>query len=347
MTSPSANDIPLLTNTNYMEWQFRMTAYLGEKKLVKYLVPPAAGAAHDADNDSAAMGSINRRLDTAQFYHVQGLTTAAAVWSKLKSVHAKTGIQLQMPILLRLFSHHFADGSKVELHIATMKKDFAALTTAGMVLNDQIQGSLLLYTMVNIPTWDIAISSIMAASAANKTDVEFETVAAQLMLEDQRRVSMGLQQSALETASALLGQGRPPRGAPSKTGKPGCTVPGCKAPSTHPTNRCFVINGFPPSHSLHNPTDWAKKAAVRNKNLGTPAPISAVAAGKPNNDDDWGGEACLVLPSEDEDAAALSAAATPDTLIFKVDSGATQHYVSRRDWFTSYSANPSTVAVDS
>lgn len=65
MTSPSASDIPLLTNTNYMEWQFRMTAYLGEKKLVKYLVPPAAGAAHDADNDSAAMGSINRRLDAA------------------------------------------------------------------------------------------------------------------------------------------------------------------------------------------------------------------------------------------------------------------------------------------
>jgi len=343
MTSSSGSDIPLLTNTNYVEWEFRMTAYLSEKKLVKHLVPLVLPAVHDADNDSSAMGCINRRLDPSQFYHVRGLRTATEVWNKLRAVHAKTGIQLQMPVLLRLFSHRFIDGSKIELHISTMRKDFAALQAAGMLLNEQIQGALLLSTMVTIPTWEIAISSIMAAASANKTTVEFETVAAQLMLEDQRRVSMSLQQTTMETNTAFIAGGRPPRRTTGHPGRPTCTVSGCKQPTTHSTNRCFITNGYPPNHSLHNPIEWAKKKAVRDRNLGTPAPIAAVATDR-QIDEDWGEEACLVLPTEEE-ATALTAAATTDTLTFKVDSGATQHYVCKRDWFTSYTANPSVVTV--
>jgi hypothetical protein len=250
-SSSSANDIPLLTNLNYVEWEFRMRAYLSEKMLVRYLTPPVAPLTHDVDKDASASGAIMRRLDTTQYYHVGGLATAAAVWDKLRSVHAKTGIELQVPVLYRLFSMRFIEGSKVELHISTMRKDFAALQAAGMVLNEQIQGALLLWTMNNMPTWEIAISSITSAAAAstNKTAIDFETVAALLMVEDQRRVSLALQQGAKETASAFVVGGRPPRGAPGKSGKPSCTVPGCKQPSSHPTSRCFLTNGYPPSQA--------------------------------------------------------------------------------------------------
>jgi hypothetical protein len=349
MSSSSSNDSTpswALTNTNYVEWEFRMKAYLKAKALLKHLTPTVAPEKpHDPEKDTIAMGEIERRLDPSQFYHVSGLTTAAAIWEKLRSVHARTGMHVQLPIIIRLVNHRFIEGSPVEPHISTMRQDFAALRAAGLPMADEMQGGLLLSTMAT-PSWQITVSSITAASSANNATITFESVAAQFIQEDKHRASQAHQQGALETASAHLAAstGRPPRGGSASSGRPNCTVPGCRNPTTHSSSRCFITNGFPPSHSLHNAADYAKKKAVRDRNLGAPhaKPTASVAVGPPLTDD-WG-EACLVLPSE-EDIAALASTASPDTLTFKVDSGASQHYVCQGDWFTSYTAKPSTVTV--
>ena len=354
MTSTSAtNDIPLLTSGNYLEWSFRMRAYLAEKKLLRFISLTAPPEATDADNDASALGSINRRLHSSQFHHVDGLAHAFQVWEKLKTVHAKSGVQMQVAVLIRLFNSPYTEGTKVEQHIASMRKDFAALKAAGLTLEDKMQGALLLASLANSSSWDITINTITAATTAAATaeDVTFETVAQQLLLEDQRRTSAALRLGAAETAAALAAGRSPPGSAkqPNKKGRPNCTVPGCKAPTTHPTNRCYVTNGYPPNHAYHDPADWAKKAAIRDKNLST----AAVAADNKEDDGDWGStflatddlsDAHLSTSTED---AALSATASsdPDTLVFKVDSGASKHYVCRRDWFTTYTQHPSKVVV--
>ena len=226
-----------------------MRAYLAEKKLLRFISLTAPPEATDADNDASALGSINRRLHSSQFHHVDGLAHAFQVWEKLKTVHAKSGVQMQVAVLIRLFNSPYTEGTKVEQHIASMRKDFAALKAAGLTLEDKMQGALLLASLANSSSWDITINTITAATTAAATaeDVTFETVAQQLLLEDQRRTSAALRLGAAETAAALAAGRSPPGSAkqPNKKGRPNCTVPGCKAPTTHPTNRCYVTNGYP------------------------------------------------------------------------------------------------------
>jgi hypothetical protein len=217
-----------------------MRAYLAEKKLLRFISLTAPPEATDADNDASALGSINRRLHSSQFHHVDGLAHAFQVWEKLKTVHAKSGVQMQVAVLIRLFNSPYTEGTKVEQHIASMRKDFAALKAAGLTLEDKMQGALLLASLANSSSWDITINTITAATTAAATaeDVTFETVAQQLLLEDQRRTSAALR----------LVQQRPPRpwqqadphlprpSSPTRRGGPTAPYPDARRlPLTRPT----------------------------------------------------------------------------------------------------------------
>lgn len=340
MTSSSHPPIKLLSNDNWTEWSFLTKAALQEKKWSKYLNIAPTDGAFNKDDDQAAAGLIKSRLTISQHHLVRdpptGVSlTAKEVWDRLVAAHVRSGSQMQLYHLNRIMYTPYVEGTKIEEHINQLREEFTSLASTGMEWKDDIQGGILLASLSRSPVWGPYSSTIVAAtSAASPSALTFDYVSRQLLMEDKRRQSDDYRNGA--DAATALAAGRPAHRGTSGTGRSPastdgrprtCFNQGCKTNTTHTSDKCWHKHGYPEGHPRHK----AKQSVAR--------PTDRASVVMEDDEEAYltvgDGEAALEADFPDDDS----------TLVWKVDSGATQHYCYRREWFSSYTAAPTVVTI--
>ncbi|KMQ86394.1 copia protein [Lasius niger] len=88
---------------NYQLWRRQMEIYMTENKLKPYILDiiprPAANTQAWDDQDAAAQAFIMRGLELDQLKHLTDCTTAAQMWSRLRTVHSERSEQSAQVLL--------------------------------------------------------------------------------------------------------------------------------------------------------------------------------------------------------------------------------------------------------
>ena len=354
--------IDKLSNENYFDWQRRMQAAIKYKKWwLKHLgaevTKPVQKAGEDeqdfadrleswTEEDEQVLAMIKMALDIFHLALVDPCVTAKEAWDKLSSYYAPKGLQAQMSLLTELLTGFMGPGERIASWVGRMQNLRERMIMAGGA--DILHSSLyILKLLQGLPDdWSSTVQILAGKAPADLTET---VVLGALTAEENRR--MGKSGGALD--GALWTNPRPKQQGPSSKPAPpkkfegvcfNCDIKGhmardCRKPKK---NKGKQAEGA-------NLTQAKKKQQQKKKQLKKQE--SAQMATTPPEVEDTPPAALMMQAKHEQQMVTLSqvpinASNKQLELVWYVDSGASRHLTTRKDWLHSYQqVQPITVAT--
>jgi Reverse transcriptase (RNA-dependent DNA polymerase)/Pol polyprotein, beta-barrel domain/gag-polypeptide of LTR copia-type/GAG-pre-integrase domain len=326
--------IPKLANDggNFMLWKYRVREILEARRLLDYVTgdniqtEPSTGDVYRGDwitRNREARQQITLTLEDDPLLGVMHLDNAAAIWEALCTRYEGTGVQAISYLMSKIWREQFNDTSDLQTQINELRASALKLKNLGFDLPDNILAIAILLSLP--PSYANLQTSIGVAGDDKLSSHKVTTL---ILAEQQRRRETG---EAAFRARAVKSNG----GKDAKDGKKYKKCTNCKRLG-HTVERCYSkgggMEGQGPPKRDDKRDDKAKVAETSNQSNTTDSkPIALFMASV--DDDDNGSES-------DDEHVELHVANRLVKPKYRqgwiVDSGASMHMSSHRDWFTTY-----------
>jgi hypothetical protein len=300
MTDPSLR-IVKLNGSNYQTWKFKVELLLIKDDLWEVVneAPPDEVTAEWSAKDRKARATIGLLIEDSQLNLIRKENTARSTWNALKQYHEKSTLSNKVSLLKRLCALRLAEGGDMEKHLTLLEDLIEQLTSLGETIAEPLTVALF---PSSLP--DSFGTLKTALETRPETDLTMELVKSKLIDEYKRRnespVSTDQGQQALKTTQH--NGGKPYETARQKQNSTVCFF--CKKPN-HMKKECRKYIEW----KKKNPDHKAK--AVRHSKGATNQDLS---------DED----ACFYVGENNA------------TNVWYIDSGATSHMCSNRDFFCEF-----------
>ena len=135
-----------------------------------------------------AVAGIRQWVDESVFHHVAQETNAYSMWKKLESMYERKTAQNKASFIRRLVNTKYRDGRSVSEHLSDFQGMVNQLTNMKMVLDDELQALLLLSSLPD--SWDTLVVSL--SNSAPQGVLSLSTVKDSMFNEEARRKEQGI-----------------------------------------------------------------------------------------------------------------------------------------------------------
>jgi len=231
------------------------------------ILPPEAIEKHETLIDSwdqkeaQVRELIYNTVDSASFLQIKGEKTAAALWTKLTSIHGNKGAQFEEYLLGKLQTAHYAENENMRTHLTTMNTLRERLSEIGSPISD-VQFNAYIRTSLSLTTrYQPLLTTLSTTAQQTKTALTSDDLIWHLVEEANTiklEANVNKAHAALAAAhgksnkeSSESGKGKDKKGKGKKSGLK-CT--NCKLKG-HTNDNCFAKGGG----KEHEAPDWWKQ----------------------------------------------------------------------------------------
>ena len=303
MAADATVRIAKLNSVNYQTWKFKVELLLTKEDLwdTVFQDPPDPVTPEWQAKDRKARATIGLLLEDSQLHHVRKEVTAKATWNALKQHHEKSTLSNKVSLLKKLCALKLTETGSMETHLVQMEDLIERLSSLGEALAEPLTVALFLSSLP-----DSYSTLITALETRPEADLTVELVKNKLMEEYKRRnestvTATSMDQQALKAVHSSIkpAEGGKPTGGYKQQNPVVCFF--CKKPN-HMKKECRKYIEW----KKKNPDHKAK--AVRH---------------------------CSTVEVEDDSNphACFRACETDTRHSWYIDSGATSHMCSNREFF--------------
>ncbi|XP_016647234.1 PREDICTED: retrovirus-related Pol polyprotein from transposon TNT 1-94 [Prunus mume] len=134
------------------------------------------------------VGQIRQWVDQSVFHHVAQETDAYKLWTKLSSMYERKTTQNKASVIRRLVNLKYRDGRSVTEHLRDFQGLINLLTNMKMVLDDELQALVLLSSLPD--SWDTLVVSL--SNSAPQGVLTLDIVKDSMFNEEARRKEQGV-----------------------------------------------------------------------------------------------------------------------------------------------------------
>ncbi|KAF7129225.1 hypothetical protein RHSIM_Rhsim10G0050800 [Rhododendron simsii] len=310
-----------LTSANYSIWKPRMEDVLYTKDLYLPIYGDTKKPQGTSDEDwkvtnRKAVALIRTWVDQSVFHHVAQETNAYELWTKLEAMYERKTAQNKASLIRRLVNLKYKDGRSVAEHMSDFQGLINQLSTMKLVLDEELQALLLLSSLPD--SWETLVVTI--SNSAPSGMVTMDMVKDGMFNEEARRKEQG---TSVDT-EALVVQNRGRSRIRNSGGDRNKSKDRSRSKSRGTSKPRSEIECF----HCHKMGHMRKECRILQKELkkGKGAEISGKKDTTAVASD---GEVIIVC---DDGFVGL----TGQDLSWVIDSGASFHVTSQRDFFASY-----------
>lgn len=302
-------EIEKFNGSNFTLWKMKMQAILRKDNCLAAIGDRPKEITDDGkwnDMDGNAIANLHLALADGVLSSIAEKKTAKEIWDTLTKLYEAKSLHTKIFLKRKLYTLRMAESSSVTDHINILNTLFAQLTSLGYKIEENERAELLLQSLPD--SYDQLIINI-----ANNNVVEilrFEDVAGAVLEEESRRKNKEDRLVNSQQAEALsMTRGRSTERGPSGSQSNG------RSKSRSKKKNIFCFNCGKRGHIKKD--CWSKKGGEKNSQ-------GNVASTSDNGD---------ILFSE---ATTVAEGRQKLTDVWIMDSGATWHMTSRREWFDQY-----------
>lgn len=173
-----------LNNSNYPTWKFKVELLLIKDDLWEVISEdqPDPITVEWQAKDRKARATIGLLLEDNQLHHVRKEVTAKATWNALKKHHEKSTLSNKVSLLKKLCASRLNEGGNMETHLAHMEDLIDQLSSLGETLAEQLKVALFLSSLP-----DSYSTLITALETRPEADLTVDLVKIKLMEEYDRK----------------------------------------------------------------------------------------------------------------------------------------------------------------
>ena len=180
-----------LDSTNYSIWKIRIEDYLCSKDLldpILYKDRPTGVVEKDWTSlNRKAVASIRQYVSLSVLQHVANETNAFEMWKKLETMYERNNAMGKASLIRRLVKLQYKDGNSIVVHMNEFQGVVNQLAGMKMKLEDELQALLLLSSLPD--SWDTLVVSLSNSAPDGKMTMDMVT--ASLLNEESRRKESG------------------------------------------------------------------------------------------------------------------------------------------------------------
>lgn len=319
MMEANTSKMIMLSGSNYSSWKSRMEDLLYVKS---YYLPVFSTEKPDDKTDEQwtifhrqVCGFIRQWVEDNVLNHVIGINHARTLWSKLEELYASNTGSNKMLVMNQLLGLKYKDDTSMADHVNVFQGYINQLSSMGLNFEDELLG---LWLFGSLPhTWDTFRTSV--SNSAPRGVVTYDLAKASCMNEEMRRKSFNSGSSSKSDILVTESRGRShSRGPKNKVGRSKSRGKFANVECHH----CGKKGHIKPFCRLLKKENM-KKYKEKNKEKKT---------------DDSSDEERVATATEDflivYDSDVINLANHETSWV--IDSGASTHATSRKDFFTSY-----------
>ncbi|KAH9800564.1 hypothetical protein KPL71_000708 [Citrus sinensis] len=262
--------------------------------------------------DGNAISDLHLALADGVLSSVAEKNTAKEIWDTLTKLYKAKSLHNKIFLKRKLYTLRMAESIMVTDHINTLKTLFSQLTTLGHNIEENERAELLLQSLPD--SYDQLIINLTNNNPADS--LVFDNVAASVLNEESRRKNKENRQASSQQAEALSVT----RGRSTERGPSGSQNHGRSKSRSKKNVKCY--NCGKKGHVKKE--CWSNQKRREGKE-----PVSSNAQG------------CVASTSNDgkilySEATTVSEGRKQLSDVWLIDSGATWHMTSRREWFHTY-----------
>ncbi|KAE8707674.1 hypothetical protein F3Y22_tig00110377pilonHSYRG00029 [Hibiscus syriacus] len=302
-------DIEKFNGRNFSLWKLKMKAILRKDGCLAAINERPVDFIDDIkwnEMDGNAMANFHLALADEVLSSIEEKKTAKEIWDHLIKLYEATSLHNKIFLKRKLYTLRMPESTSVTEHLNTLNTLFSQLTSLSCKIGEQERAELLLQSLPD--SYDQLIINL---TNSNVTSLVFDDVAAAVLQEENRRKNKEDRQVNLQQAEALT------------------TMTTMRGRSTE--------RGQSSSHKYGRSKSRSKKN-LKCYNCGKNGHLKKDCWSLNKNSNPQGNTANT---SDDGDALCCEASTTVEgrkrfTDIWLIDSGATYHMTSRREWFHHY-----------
>ncbi|VFQ89135.1 unnamed protein product [Cuscuta campestris] len=180
-----------LDSTNYSIWKIRIEDYLCSKDLLNPILYKESPTGVDEKAwttlNRKAIASIRQYVSLSVLQHVANETNAFEMWKKLESMYERNNAMGKASLIRKLVKLQYKDGDSIVVHMNEFQGVVNQLAGMKMKLEDELQALLLLSSLPD--SWDTLVVSLSNSAPDGKMTMEM--VKASLLNEEARRKESG------------------------------------------------------------------------------------------------------------------------------------------------------------
>ena len=317
----------LIGQSNYEVWSLRVQSLLVHGSLSDAIVE---GVSPKPEIDQKALANIRLTIEDGPLLQIQYSKTALEAWNLLKNLYSPKGFSSEFLICKELFETTLSKYSSMEEYLNKVKQLTDQLRAKGIALPSQV---IVAWVLNNLTSpYEGFVTMVTQSYRTNSSTISLENLFSNLLDESRRQVSKD-QEIALVTRSRQSTR-------PNQTNRirKNKYCKKCKT-TTHSTKDCFYLfpekapRGFKTKHKYNDePKDQEALVSINT---------SDTISNPSNADNDF--EIDLDLMDTDQvffTNEVLIANQNPQPnhtgAKFVLDSGATKHVITRKEYFISY-----------
>ncbi|KAG6424239.1 hypothetical protein SASPL_114654 [Salvia splendens] len=314
----STSRMIMLNGTNYQLWRNKMKDLLFVKALH---LPVFATQKPESKSDEEwefehhqVCGFIRQFVKENVYHHVDQETHARTLWDKLENLYTSKSGNNKLFLLKKMMMLRYKDGTSIADHVSEFQSSLTQLLGMGVTLDDEIVGLWLLATLPD--SWETLRISLI--NSAPNGIVTLEIAKNGVLNEEVRRRSQG----SSSQSEVLVTEDR---GRSKNKGKKGRDKSRSKSKSRYKNIECYHCGR--PGHIKKNCFKWKKEnKAGRDKSKRKEDEKSDCVATTTSDDD--------LLVVCDKNVISLAY----DETSWVIDTGASLHVTSKKEFFTSYTS---------
>ncbi|KAH9682249.1 hypothetical protein KPL71_027276 [Citrus sinensis] len=307
-------EIEKFNGNNFSLWKMKMKAVLRKNNCLAAIGERPMEITDDKWNeiDGDPITDLHLTLADGVLSSVAEKNTAKEIWDTLTKLYETKSLRNKIFLKRKLYTLRMAESTMVTDHINTLKTLFSQLTTLGHNIEENERAELLLQSLPD--SYDQLIINLTNNNPVDS--LVFDNVAASVLNEESRRKNKENRQASSQQAEALLVT----RGRSTERGPSGSQSHGRSKSRSKKNVKCY--NCGKKGHVKKE--CWSNQKRKEGKE-----PESSNAQG------------CVASTSDDgeilySEATTISEGRKRLSDVWLIDSGATWHMTSRREWFYTY-----------
>jgi transposase InsO family protein len=324
-----------LNGTNFGEWKAETMAELQEKGHWPQIEDEVELKSNKEPANVKAKGFIIRRIAFDLQHLIPKDASAGTAWRAICNRYEKIGAAEKIRLLSSLFSNKLGPGEKVDPWLHSIRQNLQRLAVVETVFDDKTQAAIILALLP--PDWSTLVTALSAHSKPDET-VTVARVTIELQEEEKRREEAA--KTTLMSTSALLAHTKSAANVAKVVELPRDTCTWCLKPG-HRENDCYSKRDGKPRNIVPQPPRARGRGPRRSANVVGEENSSPQAHVFMITDSTDTTHSQLHMQIRPTDAAlnikhSTEISKTGTNTDWYVDSGATDHYCSNKELFTTF-----------